>query len=271
MFVYIDYTIKHTHFRRRKLIMKKNSDSNKFLLPLVFIVALAFIWKRGFFSTDKPKKAKQINTIVDEAEPTPWETEAPTAEAPPKGVVDSIEEKDEEVKVTEVKEPINHFKESIKRQEVIKNTFLNNVKADIELPEDMDYLNIDADEGIGVIYGKSKVGDREFAMLATRKRVNMNLETKYLRENSDMLHLLRNLKISTKLSTKNIKAPRGSGLKSVSYTKLGQTGGKTVYSVLTSRSDNRGSYMFLMKADESFYKDNDGYLNKLLSSLKAKK
>lgn len=251
--------------------MKKNSDSNKFLLPIVFIVAVVFIWKRDFFSTEKPKKSNEINIIADEPEPTPWETDKVPTTVSPSPDKEVTNEELTKTEVKEVEEPIDNFKELVKRQNLLKREFLSSVKANIELPDDMNYTNIDADEGIGIIYGRSKVGDREFAMLATTKKVNMKLATQYLNENPEMLPLLKDLKITKNLKTKSIKAPRGSGLKSVSYTKLGQKDGKTVYGVLTTRSDNRGSYMFLMKADKNFYENNEGYLDKMLSSLKAKK
>ncbi len=180
-----------------------------------------------------------------------------------------VDKKDEDSpKVEETKE-VSIAEKEFQHQKALKKRFLSKTQLKVSLPKEMKYRNIHTDDDeVAIMYGKSN--SNEFSMIATSKKVNLEMSLKYIKEQKSKIPLLNGINIRSNYQARTIKAPSGSGLRSVQVIDLKSSGSQKVYGAFVKRSDNKGNYMFFFRADKSFYNDKEWYFDDMLSSLQAK-
>ncbi len=158
--------------------------------------------------------------------------------------------------------------EGQKQKELIGN-FQDETKTKIKLPENLNYIKLDLEQGITGIYGSDRKGKRQFSMMATRKPLSVNQLVQYLDSESGSLPHVRKGDFKLKSPTRNVPPPPGRGIASVQVISGASDKDRQVFAALVKRTDSKGSYLFIMKESKTFFKNNEGFLDALLNSFEA--
>lgn len=154
-------------------------------------------------------------------------------------------------------------------QKALVRQFKDTVKLDIVLPGAMDFDVLDLEDDIAGIHGQTFNGEREFAMLATARKVELKDALEYLRTSQDALPMLKSHQFQEdKMVT--IQAPASTGLGTLQVVPSTTVDGKTVYAAFATRKDGSGSYMFMMEAPPQYFDQNEDGLEKMLQTVKTR-
>lgn len=162
------------------------------------------------------------------------------------------------------------LQESRAQQEALRNEFLQEIHAEVNLPDNLKYTELDLEEGIGGIYGVDGSGKNEFAMIGSEKKATVEQIVDYLNTSQGALPHVRNGDFSTKPVVKKIPAPSGKGISSIQVIQGKKSNDRMLYAAVIERSDKKGIYVFVMKAPTSFFETNEGFLDSMLDSLQVK-
>ena len=255
---------------------KSSGDSSK--LPSIVVVALGlafFGYKFLTRETMEDDSTQQIQTVDKERNNQSTTSRGDINTAPAQKVpTDSPFDENgnlknpekTEVKEEKVVEVPEKFIDPLKKEQKEKiDKFQANISAEFKLPEDLTYANLDLDNGIEAIQGTGRGQIKKFSVLARKGVANPKQVAGYLNESDNGLSL-GGVKFNS-ASAQKMTAPSSSGIKEVVIIPTNQAG---VKAALLTRSDNQGSYVFIMDASTSFYESNEGFLDEMLSSFRSK-
>ncbi len=152
------------------------------------------------------------------------------------------------------------------KQKIIRQEFKNLIKADFEMPENLDYVNMDLDEGIAGVFGTGRGDILGFTALAKEGSISTKMAVGYLNDSSSGLPFSGKVQFSEKAIMK-INNPPGTNIREVL---VYESSNPSFKAALLKRSDNKGTYLMILEADPLLYSNNEGYLDKLLLNFKAK-
>ncbi len=250
--------------RNRKL----RSDNFTKFAPyiLLFLILLGYALYRQEYADPEVFNVGSVNLpkVLDK------KNVAPTKKKP-----HSVPEKSIEKNLS----PTEIYKESIGfnskrydyfvKQKIIQREFKKTIKLDMDFPNNMDFTPINMENNIAGIYGTTPDKTKQFAVLATKGKVDVKEVLNYLHESANALPLLKNHEFQPdKIQT--IKAPDSTGLGDLQVIPSTDASGKTTYAAIATRKDGEGSYLFLMQAPHAYYENNDDGLGIMLNSVKTK-
>jgi len=246
-----------------------NSEKVKFLFGLLFIGVAVYIYFSGHQSNDQyadEVTPAQVQSDQDLNSDGQSQTELKDAYAPlPEGKVElakKLEANTDELEAS--------MKNEVFEQDKLKDEFQNTIKANINLPENLKYTQLDLEEGIGGLYGTDATGQNEFAMLGTEKPATLDQIVDYLNNAQGALPQVRNGDFPSQPVVRKVTPPSGKGISSIQIIQGKKSKDKMIFAAIVERSDRKGTYVFVMKAPNSFFDTNEGMLDSMLDSLQVK-
>jgi hypothetical protein len=158
------------------------------------------------------------------------------------------------------------FQKAKERQEKIKNEFKSKLKAEFDMPENLEYTEMDLEEGVAGIFGVGRGDLKSYTALGTNRKINDDIVTDYLNDSGNALPFGGKVKFRKK-PIKQMTAPGHTGIGRVKVFESNNPGTKAA---LLERRDGKGSYMIIMEANSGYFNNNEGYLEKMLDNFKAK-
>lgn len=156
----------------------------------------------------------------------------------------------------------------IVRQHVRIKKFKEKIKLKINLPKNLDYVDMDMEDNIAGLYGSNLKGDKSFVVLATTGDVSMKDAVGYLNESKKAFPLLEDHKLLPEKAI-SFSPPKSTGMGEMKIIPATSANGTTVYAAMGERADGKGSYMFMMEAPEKFFQESEGTLDQMMMSMQA--
>jgi hypothetical protein len=243
-----------------------NSDIFAFLAVFITVVVIGYLYlssqyaiyhrdKVQSFFLDKPEETTQeisTDSIFDSS--------GQLKNAPVHKYKRRIE------KVTEKKGIPLNIENRKKQQKQLLKRFSSLLSIKANYPEDLHYRQLDLDDKITGIMGTGGGQIKTLTILATRMTVSTTQVADFLSEENNGVPSVRNLKFSRK-ALREVSSSSHSGLGKVTI--LRSINSKSIYAALVPRKDRQGTYLFILESNPDFFDNNEGYVDKLFSSLKA--
>ena len=151
------------------------------------------------------------------------------------------------------------------KQKQIRSDIKETLKAEFEMPENLNYSKLDLEEGVAGVVGVGTGDIKTFAALGTNLKVNDKMVIEFLNNSKGALPLSTGTSFKNKPSMQ-INAPGHTGIGKVKIFESNYDGTKAA---LLERRDGKGSYMIIMDANSGFFNTNEGYLERMLDNFKA--
>lgn len=199
---------------------------------------------------------------------------APKTEEPVQPTDPAVSELPVDEPVTEVPEqtpPVEAFdKEFLEEQKRITTSYKSLSRLEIDLPENMSFIEVDAGENVAVLYGSEVGGDTKMAIVASKKTAGPEGVSDFLNQNKEAFPMLkeRGFKISGNIQTFN--APEDTGLGKITLIPGGEKNGKEVWAAHVQRKDGGGSYVFIVEDHPHVFDNSEESFAALLDTMKAK-
>lgn len=249
---------------------KPSQSSAPLLIALLILAGVGYY----FFSGSPDETADQeIDTALSPANGQYEGVSYPeNSRYSPSGIFSKTEEAQKIKSLPRKKVPgvIDDFQKAlIKRKEKhakVTGEFKQLIHLDLNLPLNMDFSPLDLDEGIAGLRGTGTGEVKDMTILASRKVVKIADIVNYLNSGESGIPAanIGGFRVRKGL---NIKPPAGSGIKDITILESDNDSG--LKAAFLSRRDQKGNYLFLMKANSSFYENNEGYLELMLQRMKA--
>ncbi|PIP93359.1 MAG: hypothetical protein COW00_20315 [Bdellovibrio sp. CG12_big_fil_rev_8_21_14_0_65_39_13] len=243
-----------------------NSEKLKFFFGLLLIGLAGYIYLSNHHLEDQTNDNGEQAQAIDSQNQEVETNEVKEVYAPlPEGKVELA--KKLEANSSEIQSAIV---DSVTEQELLKTDFQKTIKANVKLPENLKYTQLDLEDGIGGLYGTDASGQNEFAMLGTEKSATLDQIVDYLNNSQGALPQVRNGDFPNRPVIRKITPPSGRGISSIQVIQGKKSSDRMLYAAIVERSDRKGTYVFVMKAPTSFFDTNEGMLDSMLESLQVK-
>ncbi len=158
----------------------------------------------------------------------------------------------------------------IESQKKLVSDFKNLTRMDIKFPPDFEFKRLDVEGKVAAMEGVTAKGDRKMVVLAAPLNPSPEAIVSYLADQKGNIPSLadHNFKISGKI--RNLEVPPGKGLSKITLIPGGEKNGVKVVAALLQRADGKGSYVFIMRAKQSYYDNYEGEAESMLDSFSAK-
>lgn len=156
----------------------------------------------------------------------------------------------------------------VMKQKKLVREFKNLVKLEVMLPSNIEFVNVEMDDGVAAIYGSNLGQDKQLAVFAARGKIKLSQAVDYLEESQKGIPILEKRKFLVD-QVQTIKAPESSGLGDLQVIPTTEKDGKAAYGALVERKDGKGTYLFLMEASADYFENQEESLEKMLQSAKA--
>ena len=157
------------------------------------------------------------------------------------------------------------FQKVREQQQKLKAEVQTKLKANFDMPENLNYTEMDLEEGVAGVHGVGKGDLKSYTALGTNLKINDDMVTDYLNDSSNALPFAGKVKFQKK-PVKQMMAPGHTGIGKVKIFESNNSGTKAA---LLERRDGKGSYMIIMEANSGYFNSNEGYLEKMLDNFKA--
>lgn len=151
------------------------------------------------------------------------------------------------------------------KQSILRKEFKSLIKAEFEMPENLDYVTMDLDQEVAGVFGSGQGQIKTFTALAKKGNITQDMVLEFLNDSTSGLPFSGRAQFYKKPIMK-INNPPGTGIKEVLVYESSSPAYKAAF---LKRQDNLGSYVFILEADPTLYNSNEGYLDRLLQSFKA--
>lgn len=241
---------------------KKSIDNILYVLfGLLLLLGVFLIYK--FYTLKERKQAEFYRNNPPIARPLP------TAIAP--GKRPQIQRKT--TFRPKIKQTKTHFKQTKKRIEaqskVAKNRFESLAHINLKWPQDLNYLEIDLDDNMLVVYGYNHESNTGLTAAARPKTTSMEEVMLYLKTEKDDIPNLDGRKIQNYSNPVNIPfANMKPGIESIEVMQADLDDGSKANFGIINRKDKKGSYIFVYTAPQSQL-ENDGYFDAIFDSMQV--
>lgn len=263
---------------KKKNKVSKESPKNQGL-PVVILLVVGAV---GYFAYNKINENAQ-NDGIEESQPAnvkkkrsvePEEVQYPDSspysatgelKEAKEETPDNSDEKPTDVEVV-VDEITSKVEERKREQESLRNNFKSLIQADVDLPKNLHYAELDLDEGIAGIRGTGTGDIKDFSILGTKKKVTPQMATAFLNEANSGVPTAKGVRFKGKSKVK-VKAPAGKGISNI---EIIDSSNPNVKAALVTRSDGKGTYLFVLRGQSGFFNNNEGFLDNMLKNFQAK-
>jgi hypothetical protein len=255
--------------------MKKSSPKQLFIFIGVLITALGGYYLFNSSSTTSQRPPDKLLDTPFKIDGSYVETEIPkNSRYAQSGNINpkSLEKGQDQQLLAKKKTPgvIDEFQKARKRQLALNlkrtNDFKSLAQIKMKLPKNLSFMPLDVDDGIAALRGTGTGAIKDMTILASKKRVDTQQVVTYLNAGDTGVPVAKNggFKLNTQIK---IKAPSGSGIRNI--TVIDNRIDPGLKAAFVTRSDGQGNYLFLIKADSSFFNSNEGFLEQILGSMKT--
>ena len=142
-------------------------------------------------------------------------------------------------------------------QQQVRNEFQELIRLQVTLPNDFYYVNLDIDDKVAVLYGNQ--GSKELAVLATDSTASMDQVVSFLNDYKNAIPVLGGADFKITGDPQSISLPADSGLSNGRVIPGPVTKNSQLVGAYLERSDRKGSYFFIMRAEPEFFEHHDGF------------
>lgn len=251
------------------------SNKNSRNFGVAIIVAILAVGAYFYLSTQENDIGPTLPINRPEAteKQPPVDTNVPstpdpsTAETPSEAPSETVSESEPEPP----KEP-PFDQQFLEEQKRITTAYKSLARLEMDLPPNMEFIEVDAGENVAVLYGSEIAGDGDssMAIVASKKTAGPEGISDFLNQNKEAFPMLkdRGFEISGKVQTFN--APDETGLGKVTLIPGGAKNGKEVWAAHVQRKDGGGSYVFIVEDRPDVFDNSEESFAALLETMKAK-
>lgn len=255
--------------------MKKSSQKQLFIFIIVLLTALGGYYLFNSRSTssqrpsDKPQSSRfKTDGSYSEPEIPKNSRYAQSGNINPK----SADQAQDQQLLAKTKVPgvIDEFQKARRQQQALNlkrtNDFKSLAQIKMKLPKNLSFTPLDVDDGIAALRGTGTGAIKDMTILASKKRADAQKVIAYLNAGDSGVPVAKNggFKLNNQIK---IQAPSGSGIRNI--TVLDNRNDPGLKAAFVTRTDGQGNYLFLIKADSSFFNSNEGFLEQILGSMKT--
>lgn len=245
-----------------------NKKDNRQLTVAIAVVVLAVGAFLYYTQSDQI-----VTTLKDELPPAVEATPDTIAPIPQDDVqtdttasVPQIETPEEPQAVESKPEEVDPL---IEHQKQLLANYKAKVRLKVNLPEDVNFDEIDLDGRVAALTGSSPNREKMMAILATPSVPSIETIVNFINDEKNRLAVLdrKDFKISGK--PKTFPGPENSGISQVVVIPGGVHRNEATYAAHIKRSDGKGSYLIIMKTQKDYFSKAGGDLERMMESLVA--
>lgn len=157
-----------------------------------------------------------------------------------------------------------------KQQKALTDTFKNDIKFQMDLPANYDFVRLDVDDYAETLYGTERGTNNQLAIIgAPKSGISPQAAVGFLNENSATLPMLRGREFKVSGPTKKIIPPASSGLSNTVAIPGEKRGGRMMWALIGERADKKGTYLFLMEADAALFDAGEDGLEAMMHTFRT--
>ena len=106
--------------------------------------------------------------------------------------------------------------------------------------------------------------------MAAARQASPQTIAAFLQDQKARIPLLNNQDFKISGELKVVSGPKNSGISKITIIPGGEMNGSMVFAAYLERNDKKGSYVFVMEGSPSYFKNHEGDMEYMMSSLLAK-